>query len=195
MTLPINTGDREVQKFVEDVNANVAIRVQQSKIDSVSEVAIEIDVAHSKIHEGKYFSTTGIEFGVQSGAPKQWLITVPNTTTRYHIVLQVASDASGRVYYQEDPNVADSGSGLLTWNHDRNSVRTSNLLFFEDPTIVATGSGWIDILGSTVSRSKIGAGNRVSSEYILKADTGYLIRFSPDTSNIAVMFLGEHYEV
>jgi hypothetical protein len=195
MALPVNTGDREVAKFVEDVNGNVAIRMQQSKIDSISEVPIEIDVAHSKIHAGKYFTTTGVEYNIQSGAPKQWLITVPDTTTRYHIVLQVASNTSGRVYYQENPTVASSGSGLTSFNNDRNSVITSDLLFFEDPSIVRTGTGWVDILGSTVSRSRVAAGNRFSSEYILKQGTGYLIHFSPDTSNIAVMFLAEHYEV
>lgn len=195
MTLPINTGDREVAKFVEDVNGNVAIRAQQSEIDTISEAPITIDFAHSKIHDAKYFSTTGVEFGVQSGAPKEWLLTVPDTLTRHHIALQIASDASGRVYYQEDPIVADSGSGLTTFNHDRNSSVTSGLLFFEDPTIIATGSGWVDIIGPNVSRSKVAAGNRTSSEFILKQDTGYLVRFSPDTSNIAVMFLSEHYEI
>jgi hypothetical protein len=195
MALPINTGDREANKFVEDVNTDVALRVQQSKIDGISEVPIEIDVAHSKVHAEKYFSTTDVAYGVQSGAPKQWLITTPNTTTRYHIVLQVASDTSGRVYYQENPTVGSSGSGLTTFNNDRNSVRTSELLFFNNPTVIKTGSGWTDIIGSTVSRSRIGAGNRFSSEYILKNNTGHLIQFSPNTSNIAVMFLAEHYEV
>jgi len=91
--------------------------------------------------------------------------------------------------------VSDNGTQITIYNNDRSSSRTSNAICYKDPTVTSNGTQinaeWVP--GERVG--KIGAVSRTQTEWILKQDTNYLIRFTPGTDNAKASIVMEFYEL
>jgi len=198
MTLPINSGDREYNKFVEDATtpSKTAIRVQQTYLDEQSMAPIFLDFVHHMIHGCEYYSMGDIVLDIDAAGIQNWLVTVPNTTKRYHSVIQITASNSGQAWFQEQPIITASGTPLAVLNNDRNSLNTSSLLVFRNPTVLSTGSGLVcDVIGSNSNQARTGGALRITSEHILKQGAGYLARFIATSANTNVAFRLEFYEL
>lgn len=87
MTLPVNSGDRERNKFVETLNGDVALRILLSndhdlKIDEHGNMPT-VDRAHYMIHENKGYTISDYDSDTDTGGIKIWHIKTPDTTIEY----------------------------------------------------------------------------------------------------------------
>ncbi len=146
-----------------------------------------IDVVHYKVHQGDFYSVSDYDSDVDILSPKYWHIKTPDTSVRFHVSIKVSGSLAGLVDFFENPTLSNDGTSLTPNNNNRNSVKTSSLSFYYDPTVSNDGTNQ--------PASKIGGGVRTGSEFILKQNMSYIVKFTPAADNTAVSFTCEFYEV
>ncbi len=154
-----------------------------------------IERPHSFIHEGSSFHA---EYSVTTASSDDdvtgIMFKTPNTTKWAHMVVTVSASDPAEAIINEGPTLADSGDGsdLAVYNRNRNSAVASILESLEDtPTVgsltsmneaewtaIGVSSGTelehIFLAGGT-GPFAIGGVSRGEQEWVLKADTIYLI--------------------
>ena len=164
--------------------------------DGVGYLVVEA-MEHHKIHEGDHYTCQEDDQDVD--AVKYFLLKAPDTATRVHYIFNMRSSLNGTIEFFESPTVTASGTTLTTYNNDRNSGNTAELLIFEDPTISAEGSSrlLVNIIGSdglNPNGSDGGITNR-TTEQILGQGLYYLIVYTPESSDQRINMCSEWYEV
>ena len=157
---------------------------------------VGINVAHHRVHSELMYITTDIDTDVDTISPKYWHIVAPDSATRIHLTLMISVDTAGLVEFYEAPTTSANGTEITARNADRNSANTAACKFYFDPTVSADGIALQkDRIGSTNNKTKIGGIARQQVEFILKQNTAYLVKYTPDSNDAKVTFNCESYEV
>lgn len=155
-----------------------------------------IDYAHHEIHSGSHFFWTDYDTDVDTGAPKYYRITTPNTTKWAHMLFILYSEGVGTWQLFENPTVNAAGTPATLLNNDRNSLTAATLVIAPDPTSTADGTlikTWRTGSGTNAS-TRVGTESRGESELILKQNEDYFLKFTPDSDNAKVKLELEWYE-
>jgi len=155
---------------------------------------VNIPIGHHKVHAGEYFIVTDYDTSVDTASPKYWHIKA-HTSKKSHLIIMINVDTAGLLQFFEISTLNADGTALTARNADRNNSATANTLFYYDPGV--------DVDGTTIEQYRIGVGGnqklggstRQESEIILKLNTSYLIKYTPDGNGAKVTFQGEFYEV
>jgi len=164
--------------------------------DAVDNATVCIELPHHKIHEGQHFTWSTYDADVDSGAPKYWRITTPNTTTRIHWEAVIATTESGVVQLYENPTINAAGTAGTIYNNERNSATTATATVFEDTTTTSDGTV-IDngVIGSGAGPQSVGGDTRTDAEWVLKQNEDYIVKFTPYNDNAKVTLTMLWYEV
>lgn len=162
----------------------------------VSRYLINIDIVHSKIHQGVSFHVDDLTLLVDIAAPKQYLIITPNTSARAHIVFTIETEPGTKFEFFENTTVNANGAALSIINYKRDSTNTSVLQIFKDPTVTADGTQiFLWQSGTTTAGGKVGGNIMHGDEFILKQNTLYQAKITPLSNNTAVFVHFNWYEV
>jgi len=165
-------------------------------IDKSSGSLQVIDYAHHEIHGGSSFVVSDVDLDVDAAGPKYWRITTPNTTKWAHFTGSLAASGAGTIEFFENPTLTGAGTGLTAYNRNRNSATAATLVVAYDATASADGTR---IFLTRVSSGGIpardtGGSIDVRSEFILKQNEDYLLKFTADADNTKVWVTFEWYE-
>ncbi len=153
-----------------------------------------IDVAHTKVHDGKSYSVHHL-VSHGAGTACTLMFTTP-ATPEVHFGFAVQASSYESVQFEEDA-YASAGTAITVLNKDRDSTNTTDVAVAHTVTYQCAGTV-IDyaLLTSTVSGIGVvgGLGNS-GQEWILKASKRYLIRCSAQAAATTVIVKAWWYEV
>jgi len=166
------------------------------RLDSSTESISTIDYSHHEIHAGSHFFYTDYDSDVDTGSPKYYRITTPNTKKWSHMIFVLYSEGVGTWQLYENPTVNASGTPGTLINSNRNSLTAATLVIAPDPTSTADGTlikTWRTGSG-TNAPTRVGIETRGESEIILKQNEDYFLKFTPDSDNAKTKVEFEWYE-
>lgn len=125
----------------------------------------------------QFYRACNVSTVVSLGSSKKFLLITPNSLTRIHFVNSVVTDNTTSVLFYENTTVSSNGSTVPTRNNDRNSIISSELLIYQDPTITDDGDAIIQgrIVLGMLYPSEISP----QDEIILKQNTLYQLKLTP----------------
>ena len=146
-------------------------------IDTTTGDLVTVPEDHNQIHDGNSYTVSDIQ-NVNAGTFK-WQITTPNSTTYAHMIFHVDCTGEMMVSITEGSDRTD-GTAMAEINRNRNSSNTATVVVTHTPTGGSTDGAvtiFADRIGST-GTGPIGgssSGTRGENEYILKANTKYVV--------------------
>lgn len=151
-----------------------------------------IEIDHGKIHdELAYFHSSFIE--LPSSESRQFVFIAPNTTKRIHLVWEIDVESESSITLTEEIATDADGTSITSFNRDRNSANTTDLVLTHTP-INPTG-GIVLVSKRKGEGRKIGGISRDAFEIILKQNTKYLIDITNlSTGNSLTNWLFNWYE-
>jgi hypothetical protein len=164
--------------------------------DAITGAMVSIEVIHHEVHEGEMFYAEHVNTNVANAVSLDILIT---TGAKYdHIVFNLGVGGQTLVYLYEGPN-ASGGTSVPIYNMNRPSANAPLSIVTHTPSVVATGSVALVngrlLAGGTSPQTRVGAGVRAGTEFILKPSTKYLIRATNNSgAGIAINIALEFYE-
>ena len=165
----VQTGDTALNVIIENPD-----EPSQSLVtDSIVGALATIDIIHHETHEGKTFLATFFSASYNSGTTMQILL---RTAAKYaHLTVYAASGGDARLTFGEAPTVTLVGSVLGMFNMNRPNVIAPTVLAYHTPT-TAGGLALLDeLMPGGRGGSSTGATVRPQSEWILKANTDYVL--------------------
>lgn len=145
-----------------------------------------ISSEHSNIHRGISFYYYN-EYTLSSGATKDIFIEVPSHVYPHFNGLTIsATTAPLNVSLYEGSTVSDKGTVDIVYNMNRNSDKSNNVIFYDDPTIDSLGTR---IDNTLVPGAKQSGGIEEDSpfEWILQQGTDYISRVTNDSTDEATI--------
>jgi hypothetical protein len=147
---------------------------------------------HAIIHKGELFAVVDIDADVDIAGPKYWHFKTPVSTSEYyHLDFEVSCDGGALVELFEAPTITGNGSTLAALNHNRNSSKTTDISAYYDATTSDDGTRLsVYEIGSGGGGPNNAPGKRSrDNEFILKADTSYIIKVTTrqDNSNVSLL--------
>lgn len=149
-------------------------------VDSYSDSLNQIDVDHSKHHEGKAFSFSET-YIIESGENLDFLLHDLSGATHLRTFAFTPTTAPGEIYLFENTITSNDGTIQTTLNKNRNSSTISNMLLYKSPMILSGGT----LLEKDVivgEHTSGGVQSRMILEWILRPNTKYLLRYSNKSS-------------
>jgi hypothetical protein len=172
---------------------------QPYEMDGVAgDYPIIIDIEHHKIHKGVHYACQDYDDDVDTATPKYWLVVTPNTSTRVHFNFNTIASKQGLIEFFENPTITDNGTAITPCNSDRNSSNTAELLCYKDPTISSDGTRLgVNVTGSDSASVVGGSGgsSKRDDEFILKQNTGYIVKFTTKVNDARVSNCFKWYEI
>jgi hypothetical protein len=127
---------------------------------------------------------------------KDWLIRAP-VSGLVHFLFEITASKNGLIEFFEAPTTTANGTGITSFNNDRNSSNTATLLAFKDPTVTGTGTLMASFVvgsdGATPNGDR-GGENDIRKHFILKQSEDYLVRFTALTDDTRVSLELEFWE-
>ena len=165
----------------------------QSSMDSVTGALNVIDYGHHEVHEGSSFVVSDVQN--ISSTTIQYMITTPDSAKLAHMIFDI--EATGELLITITEGADRDGTTALNVFNNRRGSRASFVLVHR---AVSGGSGdgatiWQHRSGSTGVGNKTisGGGSRGLNEWILKADTKYIVTLQT-FANIYITFGLDWYE-
>lgn len=186
-----NTANRQIDGFRSSDSTSQPLR-----LDSATNTLQIIDYAHHEIHAGSHFFYMDYDGDVDTGAPKYYRITTPNTTKWSHMVFTLYSEGIGTWELFENPTVNAAGTAATVLNSNRNSLTPATLVIAYDATSTADGTRlkvWRTGSG-TNAPSRVGSEASRETELILKQNEDYFLKFTPDADNAKIKIGLDWYE-
>lgn len=137
-----------------------------------------IDTEHHEIHEGEHFLLENCFEAVANAAVNN--IVVISGAKYCHMTFEVTTN-NGKITIETFENTTFTGTGtqLNPLNNNRNSAKTSDVLFRLNPTITSAGDPIRKlIIGSSSSSNRSGGSVTRNKEVIFKPSTNYLLRIT-----------------
>lgn len=151
-----------------------------------------IGTAHHRIHQGRFFTAEIVDEAVLAAAVFDGLIVLGDESA--HLVFAVSSESNARLQFFEDTVTSADGNQNVPMNHNRYSTRVSALSLYDTPTVTSVGTQLDGDKVILAGKTKSGGSNVGSFlEYILKANTKYLVRLTNLGSQTAVMSIALHF--
>jgi hypothetical protein len=186
-----NTANHQIDGFRSSDSTSQPLR-----LDSATNTLQVIDYAHHEIHAGSHFFYMDYDNDVDTGTPKYYRLTTPNTTKWSHVVFLLYSEGIGTWQLFENPTVNAAGTAATVFNSNRNSATAATLVIAYDATSTADGTllkVWRTGSGTTAP-SRIGGETSRESEVILKQGEDYFLKFTPDADNAKIKIEIDWYE-
>ena len=158
-------------------------------------IAIPIIMSdHSRIHKGEAYSAAGKATGLNNGDSFDILLKNPVGNFPHFRVFEFDSDKSpGDILLYESPTTSADGDAVVINNLNRNSSNTPDLEVFTTPTVDAVGTQ-IEFHLVTGTKASGGSSQSATTEWILKVNTDYLIRFTAGANSTTVGWYIFFYE-
>lgn len=156
--------------------------------DHVHSALVAINTKHYEIHEGEFWHTQHSVVVASEGVLEIYGMTGDKEVHFQDRFVQCIDQLSGGIdvtgVLYEGTTVSANGVEIDWFNANRNTEESELLLFknYEGPTITADGT---DIKrGNRIIGDKKSASTAViTSEYIMKKNTGYLLRFTNNSTS------------
>ena len=151
------------------------------KCDTTTSSMQTVEYEHHEIHSGSSYRTSYI-VELSNGASQDILVTTPDTTKWAHMTLLVNTKLEAAVYIYENPTITGAGTGVTTYNRNRNVSTAATTVVTHTPSVSATGAVliWADHVGTGKSS---GSESHSQDEFVLKQNEQYLIRVTNATSS------------
>jgi hypothetical protein len=169
---------------------------QPLRLDRATNTIQVIDYGHHETHAGSHFFYTDYDNDVDVAAPKYYRLTTPNTTKWIHMFAITYSEGVGTWELFEGATVDNAGTTATVINNDRNSATAAGLVVAYDPTSTADGTLikiWRTGSGTTAP-TRVGSESSRDQEIILKQNTTYFLKFTPDSNDAKTAIDLEWYE-
>lgn len=167
--------------------------------DSATEVAIGIDYAHHKIHDGDSYSAWYEQTVSDTGDRTIIVFRTDNTPEWGHLTMTVSATASAHASIFQGPAVVDnSGASLNIYNRDNNSPNTSVMwdsstnpdtqgqaTYFTELTMgnVVGGAEIAHIHIQAGNKKTVGGIGRGTHEWILQQNTYYAFEIESENND------------
>lgn len=147
-----------------------------------------VDLAHHRIHEGRFFTVTAIAQGLAAGVPKYFMIISPPATVSIaHVIISVSVNPGATIEVFEAATVSNNGTALGSVNMDRNNSMIATGFAFDGPTVTSDGTNiFTELVGTTITGGIGGPRYRNEDEIMLKPVTKYLIKTTPLANNTSL---------
>lgn len=146
----------------------------------VSHEIISISHEHSKVHQGKFFSTGYYVNPIAASGVVEILIhTHASYTMHLYTHVSCGGDAEARIF--EAPTVSAAGTALTVTNNNRTSSNTPNATITHTPTTTADGTqldATTYVPGGTGGNAVGAMADASEEQFVLAPDTYYLIRLT-----------------
>ena len=154
----------------------------QTLLDTISGAPITIPFEHHEIHEGDAF-TASYAADLTNGQVFDILIVTPDSADLAHFVWAVDFELEGHVSIYEAPTATQAANPIVAYNRNRNGTpAAATVVVTHSPTAVTVGTTLIR--DAHAGAGKILSGSRADGrEFILKANTKYLMRITNATAN------------
>ena len=142
-----------------------------------------IDYAHQKTHEGRYFSGGFYNSSVANGANHDVLI--QNGAQSFHMRFDCSAGGDSTIRFYEATTFSVAGSAVTMSNHNRSSAKTFVGTVTSTPTITTAGNqiNGIEFIPGGIKNQVVGGSGGFANEFILLANTNYLIRVTNDSGS------------
>lgn len=165
-----------------------------ASFDTMFKTLLFLDVPHFEVHEGHAFISDAVDTSMADTATLILAFKTPAGTKRAHMVIEFTTLVGGHLDIIEGPTWDNqSGTKNPIYNRFREAAMTSSVLLEDqaqpgfvasdnvilNPTNVAGGTVLHDLYGFG-KKEKFPSDSRDVSEWILKPDTQYAIRFTAD---------------
>ena len=208
MTLPANLGDREVQKFEENSDGEVAIRITPQKVDRLTGSIITIDYAHHEVHGGSSFASDVVDTTLANAETICLAFKTAAGTKRIHLIEKWIVLVSGYIDLIEGPTWTNqTGTKVPIYNRKRETTMKSSVLLEDQAQLGFVASNNVignvtGLSGGTTISTEYAFGTRRSpasrargtNEWILKPDTQYCIRLTSTANSNAAQIILDWYE-
>ena len=169
---------RAISGLISDTVAKIC------RVDAVTETLQTIDYAHHEIHgESHYFGKQSSSL-TGAGTTGDFLFVTPNTATRIHAKATFSASDEFLVQLYEGTTTTtpnNDGTPVTTFNNDRDSSNTAELLAYTAPSVATLGTLiWEGYL--TGNRGVSGVDLNFGYEIIAKTNTKYLFRITKTNS-------------
>lgn len=167
-------------------------------VDDQTNALKTIDTVHHEVHEGEMWHASYTNSNVANGANLDFVM-VTGATKECHAAFEVFAGGQVTVYLYEAPTLSNNGTGVTAYNMKRSHVGSATATTTHTPTVTQTGTtalvnGRI-LPGGTSATTRIGGGIRTGVEWILAANTKYLLRCTNSSGGaIAINAVVEWYE-
>lgn len=168
-----------------------------NQLEFDSEYIVNVGVEHHHIHEGLHYTAQDYDASVDISTPKEWLLLTGAAPIYAHLVFIVRASKSGLIELFEGTEASANGAHIDCYNNDRNSTNACQLSFYRDPTVTVAGARLlVNVVGSDSASPVGGSGGAETRdrEFILKANSVYMIRFSSQANTNRVSLCIEYYE-
>jgi len=154
----------------------------QFDIDAVAGCPITLDFAHAEIHEGDSY-TASYTADLTNGQVFDILIVTPDSANLAHFVWSVDFELEGHVSIYEAPTATQAANPIVAYNRNRSGTpNVATVVVTHSPTSITVGTTLIR--DAHAGAGKILSGSRADGrEFILKANTKYLMRITNATSS------------
>jgi len=167
-----------------------------AEIDALTGYLVGIATEHHKIHEEAHFASQDYDGDVD--AAKYWLFETADSTTLAHFIFTIRTSLSGTLEFFEGVTYDTKGTALDIYNNCRSSSDEAIMSAYKDPTVVVDGDVRLAVqsLGTDGSGPSAGIGGigERSQELILKPNTSYAIKYTPEDDNNRVSICMDFYE-
>ncbi len=140
-------------------------------VDPVSKGFILIDTVHERIHAGMMFAADIVDVALVSAASLEMLV---RTAVGAPVHMRISTNAGGdaRIRLFEAPTTTSDGTPLALEDRNRVTDNVATTSAFDSPTVTADGTSLLD----AVQPASKGASFEAFGEFVLAADTDYLVR-------------------
>lgn len=166
------------------------------RFDTNTHSMVILDYAHNQIHDGNHYKAGFQDDSMNTDEVVSLVFTTPNSTTYMHWTLTAQSTGKCRVALYSGPTLSAPGTSITPTNRNFNSSKTSAMVVRHTPGISANGTKiterWIGASG--IGGTTTGGSQRGDSEFILAANTQYLLLGTAEDDAIKIAIGGDWYE-
>ena len=167
-----------------------------SKIDTICGAAVQIEHAHSEIHDGDHFFVEGYNT-LGSGGTLAFCLTTPIDST-IHLLFEIQTTGQTELNSYENATWGTGGTAKLALNSNRESAILGTSIIVINPTNIVTGTTLLNsqAWGVTGNASQRAGGQiRSESEIILKSGTArYCYVIKSNSADNLVSYHGNWYK-
>jgi hypothetical protein len=141
------------------------------------------------VSDYKDYLFTGYQFtysevtDLGSGAVRDVLIVTPNTILWAYLSITVQTESEGDMKFYEAPTTSNDGTACTEVNRNRNSAIAATSVVTHTPTIAGGSEGTLLASKHWGSGKGSGGGNIPAEQWLLKANTKYLLRITNATTS------------
>lgn len=169
------------------------------KLDPKTKTEVGIEYPHFAVHQGFLWESTYYDGSVDIASPLQFALTTIDVPVEVHLDFDV--EVSGVVTMEiiETPTITNMGTVVPVFNYNRKLAPFKNVGLFGiyRDSVYTGGTG--TVISTLRGGSTAGGNNRISgtirsgAERVLRPDTNYILKITPDANDTKVGVRFEFY--